>query len=246
MRSSAVVGTVLSAALIGAGAAGCGTSAPAGPPVASVSVTVPVNGALLFVSRVKLVGTVASGVQRIRVAGHRVRVRRGAFAVSVRLHRGRNRIRILAAAPGFVPTRSWLTLRYSPHGFGSGPSLADRVNGVCTANTNQTYLLVPDTGQPPSLPVYKKLVAAFGAEVARLRTFDPPARQRAAYGEFRAADETAVSEFHALLTETSVAAARRDLTVTIAAVKHRDAVGSSLGFFDCVGFLKALSVLQAQ
>jgi hypothetical protein len=212
--------------------------------MASVAVTVPVNGAMLFVPRVTLIGTAAAGVHRIRIAGHRVRVRHGGFSVSVRLHSGRNRIRILAAAPGFVPTRSWVTVRYRPRDLGSGPSLATRVNGACTANTNRTYLLVPASGQPPSLAVYKKIVASFDGEVARLRTFIAPARQRAAYARFLAADEAAVADLRALLTETSAAAARRDLTATNAAVKHRDAIGSSLGFFECVGFLKALSALQ--
>jgi hypothetical protein len=235
-----LVGTVVGTALIGAAAAGCGSSAPAAPRAASVSVSVPVNGAVLFVPRVKLVGTAAAGVQRIRVADHHVRVRHGGFAVSVRLRPGRNRIRILAAAPGLVPTRSWVMVRY----LGRGPSLADRVNGTCTAYVDKMYLLATPTTQAQARTEFRRVATLVDAEVARFRTFTAPARERAAYGNFLAVEANAATHLHELLNSTSPASARQLLKTTIALVKERDRIGTSLGFFQCLSLLRQLSQLQ--
>jgi hypothetical protein len=171
-------------------------------------------------------------------------VRHGGFAVSVRLRPGRNRIRILAAAPGLVPTRSWVMVRYRPHDLGRGPSLADRVNGTCTAYVNRMYLLATPTTQAQARTEFRKVATLVDAEVTRFRTFTAPPRERAAYGNFLAVEADAATHLHELLNSTSLASARQLLKTTIALVKERDRIGTSLGFFQCLSLLRQLSQLQ--
>jgi hypothetical protein len=93
--------------------AGCGTARSAGPPRVTVTLSAPTNGATVGVRTVFVAGTVTPTHAQVRIAGRRVRVRRGRFSRAIYLTQGTTRIRILARARGYRPARLRTTVHYS-------------------------------------------------------------------------------------------------------------------------------------
>jgi hypothetical protein len=93
--------------------AGCASSAPAGPPQVTLSLTAPTSGATVGVRAVIVTGTVTPAHSVVRVAGKRVRVRRGSFVRPVYLNGGTTRIKIVARAHGYRAARIETTVHYS-------------------------------------------------------------------------------------------------------------------------------------
>ena len=106
---------LLSVLALAAGiAAGCGSSSPSAPPGISLSLTAPSYHATVGVPTIDVLGSVDPGTAVVRVNHARARVAQGAFNSPVTLHRGLNRIRIVATADGFKQATVSLKLRYHP------------------------------------------------------------------------------------------------------------------------------------
>ena len=106
---------LLSVLALAAGiAAGCGSSSPSAPPGISLSLTAPSYHATVGVPTIDVLGSVDPGTAVVRVNRARARVAQGAFNSPVTLHRGLNRIRIVATADGFKQATVSLKLRYHP------------------------------------------------------------------------------------------------------------------------------------
>ncbi len=79
-----------------------------------MSLTAPVDGAVVGVSRIYVAGTIAPTSARLRVSGKPVHIVDGAFKLPVSLPKGLTRIRIEATASGFAPAAMVVAVRYDP------------------------------------------------------------------------------------------------------------------------------------
>ena len=93
--------------------AGCGSSAPSGPPQVTLLLTAPTSGATVGVRTVIVSGSVTPAHAVVRVAGKRVRVRHGSFVHAINLSARTTRIRIVARARGYRTGRIETTVHYS-------------------------------------------------------------------------------------------------------------------------------------
>jgi hypothetical protein len=129
-RAILTLTVVLGAALVSA----CGSSsAPKGPPTVSLALTAPNDGAIVSVQTIDVVGQVATQGAEVRVNHLRVHVARGGFKRLFSLHRGTNRIRVVATARGYHRASIAVTVRFRPAASqAAGNAFFDLVNSACT------------------------------------------------------------------------------------------------------------------
>ena len=227
--------TLLVAALIGLLLAGCGSAAPA-PRALSLTVTVPVNGITVKVPRIEVLGTIAPARGAVRVGGRRVRVRRGGFRAGIHLHRGLNRIRIIAAEPGLGRTRSTVTVVFHPGRAAPGPSLVDQVNGVCANLLGQTIAL-PSLGSPAAARRdLHSLVVLNQSVLNRLEAIHAPAATAAAYEGFLAGRRQLVADIVAIdqaIRDRSVAIFRRSMLALPPLAARQQSLANQMDFTQC-------------
>lgn len=94
---------------IAGGVAGCGSSSGKSSE-AHVQVTAPVDGSIVASNRVTVRGTVSPPDAAVQVLGQQAQVGNNVFSSSVSLHRGANRIDVVATAPGANPTTTAVTV----------------------------------------------------------------------------------------------------------------------------------------
>lgn len=146
------------------------------------------------VANVKLVGRVAASdgpvAIHLRVRGRRVRVRRGRFVARVHLRRGMNRIRLIAAAPGYPRTHSQLLVRFRPE-HRAAPSLVAQANAVCQRAQGQALLLDWNTVSSSSaLRLLNQLGRLVGRQAARLAAIRPPRSKAAPFAAYVGIERT--------------------------------------------------------
>jgi hypothetical protein len=91
---------------------GCGGAS--GPAAVKLSLTAPTDGATVVVSSLYALGTVQPKGAAVVISGKPVHVHSGAFRDRISLHRGLNRLRLVASAPGFLTTTMNVAVRSEP------------------------------------------------------------------------------------------------------------------------------------
>jgi hypothetical protein len=117
--------------------AGCGGTS--GPHAVRLSLTAPVDGATVGVTRIEVLGTIDPKSAVVVVNGRPVRVIAGSFRQSIVLHNRLTRIRIVASAHGFVRSTAVVSVHYNPRvlpAASPAPAAATRPVPVAPAATN--------------------------------------------------------------------------------------------------------------
>jgi Glucodextranase, domain B len=183
---------LLSVLALAAGiAAGCGSSSSSAPPGISLSLTAPSYHATVGVPTIDVLGSVDPGTAIVRVNRARARVAQGAFNSPVTLHRGLNRIRIVATADGFKQATVSLKLRYHPRA-GANPlpavhhrfkSFTARANHDCAVADGALELLPAPTTETTKVQYLARLVPIQARLDAQLAAITPPRATAAAYAD---------------------------------------------------------------
>jgi hypothetical protein len=97
-RALATLGSALLVSLAGAACGGSSSPAPV-----KVVITAPTDGATVAVSSIYALGTVEPAGAVVDLSGRRLHVAHGTFRQRVLLHRGLNRLTLVARAPGHLP-----------------------------------------------------------------------------------------------------------------------------------------------
>jgi Glucodextranase, domain B len=183
---------LLSVLALAAGiAAGCGSSSPSAPPGISLSLTAPSYHATVGVPTIDVLGSVNPGTAVVRVNRGRARVARGAFNSPVALHRGLNRIRIVATADGFKQATLSLKLRYHPRA-GANPlpavhhrskAFTARANYACALADGAVELLPVATTETTELQDLERMLPIQARLDAQLRAITPPRSKAATFAD---------------------------------------------------------------
>ncbi len=183
---------MLSVLALAAGiAAGCGSSSPSAPPGISLSLTAPSYHATVGVPTIDVLGSVDPGTAVVRVNHARARVAQGAFNSPVTLHRGLNRIRIVATADGFKRATVSLKLRYHPRA-GANPlpavhhrfkSFSARANHDCAVADGALELLPAPTTETTKVQYLARLVPIQARLDVQLAAVTAPRAKAAAYAD---------------------------------------------------------------
>ncbi len=176
--------------------AGCGgSSAPAAHTV-TLSVTAPNYDAVVAVRDIEVVGSVAPHGAKVRVDRRRAKVHKGSFKHGLTLHRGVNRIRVVATAHGYKRAITVIKLSYRPNNSGAAlNSFLARANGACSK-------LVAGIGRLPQVTsaaaLHQDVEAVLELDqtfLARLRTIHAPGNLAAPYKRSVDKLQAAVDDF---------------------------------------------------
>jgi hypothetical protein len=91
---------------------GCG--AAQAPGSVHISLTAPVDGAMVNVHRIVVLGTVRPKLAVVTVSGKRIRVINGTFKHPLVLHGRLTRIQVVASAAGYAGSATDISVRYAP------------------------------------------------------------------------------------------------------------------------------------
>jgi hypothetical protein len=233
----------LAATLLTLTATGCGSSAPTSPAL-DLAVTVPVNGSTVVVPSVRVVGDVSANEAGarvgLRVRGHRVRVHRGGtFMARVHLHRGMNRIRVVAFARGYPRTFSMLTVRFRPGRPKPPPSLRAEVDAVCVMVNTRDWGTMANLNGAPNMKTVESLVANDQTAVRRLEQISAPPGKAGLYGEFVGSLKGTVSNEQAMISSIqtrSASSLRQSISGWEADFKQFQKLGAQLGSAQCLSY----------
>ncbi len=217
---------------------GCGSSAK---PLTSISlsVSVPADGATVAAPQIEVEGTVIPAAAFVRVAGHPVSVRGGEFSRAMLLHRGTNRIHIVAAATGLPSTGSDVTVRYQAIHSESAAArrrsyLIGQVNSACAIADG---FGVPSRRRLSTLSGLDSLLASDGEVLIRLQGIRAPSGLRSTYRAFLGSVRQ-LANLGSDLFDAPPIAVRRVLAEADSIGARGAGLARQLGFTQCVPNLR--------